>query len=179
MTLQRSISTGHLGPAPSVCRVSRTPRRRSVHDPPEKSQTVCKPGSVLRFLQEGQSFIWDGCCQPPRATHPGREPKTAHARPLFGLAPGGVYLASDVATAAVRSYRTLSPLPPGRRRFAFCGTFPRLAPGGHYPPPRLHGARTFLRERVTPQTATARPSDPADIRANGGGRESHLAGRRI
>ena len=30
---------------------------------------------------------------------------------LFGLAPGGVYLAADVAAGAVRSYRTLSPLP--------------------------------------------------------------------
>ena len=33
------------------------------------------------------------------------------ARPLSGLASGGVYLASDVTTGAVRSYRTLSPLP--------------------------------------------------------------------
>jgi len=31
--------------------------------------------------------------------------------PLFGLAPSGVYPATDVATGAVRSYRTLSPLP--------------------------------------------------------------------
>ncbi len=30
---------------------------------------------------------------------------------LFGLAPGGVYPATDVATSAVRSYRTISPLP--------------------------------------------------------------------
>ena len=30
---------------------------------------------------------------------------------LFGLAPGGVYPATRVATGAVRSYRTLSPLP--------------------------------------------------------------------
>ena len=30
---------------------------------------------------------------------------------LFGLAPGGVYLAADIAASAVRSYRTLSPLP--------------------------------------------------------------------
>jgi hypothetical protein len=30
---------------------------------------------------------------------------------LFDFAPGGVCLASDVAIAAVRSYRTLSPLP--------------------------------------------------------------------
>ncbi len=31
--------------------------------------------------------------------------------PLFGLAPGGVYPAVAVADDAVRSYRTLSPLP--------------------------------------------------------------------
>jgi len=31
--------------------------------------------------------------------------------PLFGLAPSGVYPATDVATSAVRSYRTISPLP--------------------------------------------------------------------
>ena len=30
---------------------------------------------------------------------------------LFGLAPGGVYPATRVTTSAVRSYRTLSPLP--------------------------------------------------------------------
>ena len=31
--------------------------------------------------------------------------------PLFGLALGGVYLATTVTSYAVRSYRTLSPLP--------------------------------------------------------------------
>ncbi len=31
--------------------------------------------------------------------------------PLFGLAPGGVYHAINVAINAVRSYRTISPLP--------------------------------------------------------------------
>ncbi len=31
--------------------------------------------------------------------------------PLFGLAPGGVYPAVPVAKNAVRSYRTISPLP--------------------------------------------------------------------
>ena len=34
---------------------------------------------------------------------------------LFGLAPGGVYPATHVATRAVRSYRTISPLPPPKR----------------------------------------------------------------
>jgi hypothetical protein len=55
--------------------------------------------------------------------------------PLFGLAPGGVYPAADVATSAVRSYRTISPLPAPRtalRRYVFCGTFRRLTPPRHY-----------------------------------------------
>jgi hypothetical protein len=58
---------------------------------------------------------------------------------LLGLAPGGVCHASFVAKAAVRSYRTVSPLPDpsceGHRRSVFCGTFPVLADGGRYPPP--------------------------------------------
>jgi len=65
--------------------------------------------------------------------------------PLFGLAPGGVYRAAPVAGGAVRSYRTLSPLPgPRARRFAFCGTFPGVAPARRYLAPCFRGARTFL-----------------------------------
>ncbi len=46
---------------------------------------------------------------------------------LSGLAPGGVCRAASVAGRAVRSYRTVSPLPFSKeRRFAFCGTVPRL-----------------------------------------------------
>ena len=37
--------------------------------------------------------------------------KKSSVPPLFGLAPGGVYHAAAVAGGAVRSYRTLSPLP--------------------------------------------------------------------
>ena len=54
---------------------------------------------------------------------------------LFGLAPSGVYPANIVTDAAVRSYRTFSPLPIFRqysdlksRWYLFCGTFRRLAP---------------------------------------------------
>src|ERR1700712_5500759 len=38
------------------------------------------------------------------------------------------------------------PIPLGEacRRSALCGTFPRLASGGRYPPPLFRGARTFL-----------------------------------
>ena len=61
------------------------------------------------------------------------ESRTERAAPplLFGLAPRGVCPASRIAPAAVRSYRTFSPLPrlgpPGGaalpRRYVFCGTF--------------------------------------------------------
>ena len=76
-----------------------------------------------------------------------RRPKGPGRPPLLGLAPGGVYHAVPVAGDAVRSYRTLSPLPVGPkpdRRFAFCGTFPGVAPAGRYPAPCFRGARTFL-----------------------------------
>ena len=53
--------------------------------------------AASRDLPEGQ-------CENP--------PAVRNRRPfLFGLAPGGVYPATPVAGGAVRSYRTLSPLP--------------------------------------------------------------------
>ena len=87
------------------------------------------------------------------------------ARPLFGLAPGGVCLAVLVAKHAVRSYRTLSPLPlppfPVQRRSALCGTFPKVALAGCYPAPCFHGARTFLPALIRNLGGAAiRPADP-------------------
>jgi len=81
-----------------------------------------------------------------------RGPPRLHAKgpapPLFGLAPGGVCRAAGVAAGAVRSYRTVSPLPRqtrnAPRRSVLCGTIPGLAPAGCYPAPLVHGARTFL-----------------------------------
>ena len=40
-----------------------------------------------------------------------RRSKLPERPSLFGLAPGGVYLAAAVTSRAVRSYRTISPLP--------------------------------------------------------------------
>jgi len=87
-------------------------------------------------------------------------PSCEGATSLFGLAPGGACHAVPVAGSAVRSYRTLSPLPePKFRRFALCGAIPRVTPGGRYPPPYRSGARTFLDPRK--RTAIARPSGSA------------------
>ena len=55
-------------------------------------------------------------------------------RALSGLAPGGACRAASVARSAVVSYTAVSPLPLARR-FVFCGAFPRVTPGGRYPPP--------------------------------------------
>jgi hypothetical protein len=65
---------------------------------------------------------------------------------LFGLAPDGVYPATDVATSAVSSYLAISPLPVYRNKLAvyFLWHFP--SPHGVRPLAGilLCGARTFL-----------------------------------
>ena len=68
------------------------------------------------------------------------------ASSLFGLAPGGACRAASVARDAVRSYRTLSPLPRAEARGGLLSVALSLGspPGGRYPPPSRRGARTFL-----------------------------------
>jgi hypothetical protein len=97
----------------------------------KKCQTVCKPGFVPRVAPgDGHS---SGTPVTGRLARPTRAAARKHAwtgtlrrtsrppPPLFGLAPGGVYRAIPVAGDAVRSYRTLSPLPaPLARQPAVC-----------------------------------------------------------
>jgi hypothetical protein len=94
------------------------------------------------------AIIHLGDLSPGRSsTLPAAQTRRAASRCLFGLAGGGVYPAIAVTRDAVRSYRTFSPLPMARgvglatrrgrreapaacqRRYVFCGTVPRLAPG--------------------------------------------------
>ena len=63
-----------------------------------------KPGSVVDSYSSG-SFVTKRLKQPTRIQH------GQHKGSLFGLAPGGVYHAVAVTSRAVRSYRTISPLP--------------------------------------------------------------------
>ena len=51
-------------------------------------------------------------CPLSHAAYPGLVTARVTPGPLFGLAPGGVYSAPDVATRAVGSYPAFSPLPP-------------------------------------------------------------------
>jgi hypothetical protein len=86
-------------------------------------QTAYKPGSVppdpRRTLEPDAATIpldrplRDGSRDQPGRLGPTTAlPACAGAESLFGLAPGGACRAVDVAANAVRSYRTLSPLPP-------------------------------------------------------------------
>ena len=135
-----------------------------------EDQVACKPGSVPAPRERPGDGHSSGTPVTGRLTRPTRTtgpetglPAVAGASSLLGLAPGGVYRAVAVAGNAVRSYRTLSPSPAGRSRgpggqTALCGTFPRVAPAGHYPAPCFRGARTFL-PRVASRAAI-RPPDP-------------------
>ena len=142
-------------------------------------QTACKPGSVppAAEARTRRPFLWTAPRGTVLATYPDALgpatalPAIAEARAsLFGLAPGGACHAVPVTRYAVGSYPTLSPLPSAesRRRFAFCGAIPGVAPGGRYPPPCRRGARTFL-DPLAKRAATARPSGPRGTWSRRGG----------
>jgi|SRR5665213_504098 len=69
----------------------------------------CKPNSVSP-LQGRRPFLWDVRRRTPQATYPRIITPRPGTLRLFGLAAGGVCHASRVTPAAVRSYRTISPL---------------------------------------------------------------------
>src|SRR5580704_18274029 len=60
--------------------------------------------------------------------------RKSSAPSLFGLAPGGVCRAADVTAGAVRSYRTVSPLPHLSTRAGHGGLFSVALSLGSHPP---------------------------------------------
>ena len=140
-------------------------------EPPYQS-AACKPGSVgprasspTRDGHSSATPVARRLKQPTRTAIRTRISGPCAPLPsLFGLAPGGVCRAVSVAGNAVRSYRTVSPLPrPIRnapRRSVLCGTFPGVAPAGRYPAPFVRGARTFLPGHLSAIAGAAvRPTD--------------------
>jgi len=119
----------------------------------EVPEPPSKPGSVPPTSQPAAAHIPLGRALPrvsselyPEApTGPVFDPRSraGHAlagdASLFALAPGGVCLAAPVTRRAVRSYRTVSPLPRlphgSVRRSVLCGTVLRIAPTGRWPAP--------------------------------------------
>src|SRR5947207_7628236 len=140
-------------------------------------QTVCKPGAVPPTRQthgRGWPFIWDVRCRTPRATDPsggtegppGSASQSRYRLPLLlGLAPGGVYPAAAVAGGAVRSYRTISPLPPAVPKAEQARRCVSVALSLGSPPPGVTRHRTSVEpglsspcRAIVRQGAAIRPS---------------------
>ncbi len=106
-----------------------------IYEPEKRWESADKPGSVEGNHPSGTRVaarLKRPTRKPPRAA--GADPAT-RTLPYLALLQVGFAVPPNVATGAVRSYRTLSPLPAGlrrHRRFAFCCTFRGLAPPRRY-----------------------------------------------
>ena len=82
---------------------------------------------------------------------------TKLCRPYSVLLPAGFALPALLPALRCALTAPFHPYPRERGRFAFCGTFPGVAPAGRYPAPCFRGARTFLHPKSTrpcgPQSA--------------------------
>ena len=93
--------------------------------------------------------------------------------PLFGLAPGGVFRAGDVAAPAVRSCRTLSTLPAQRQAVCFLWHFPsNLAEASRRALPGTVVPWSPDFPRLSCEAAAARPSGGAHMGYCGRGSNS-------
>jgi hypothetical protein len=147
----------------------------------EKCQTACKPGSVRPVL--GRDDHSSGTHLTMRLTRPTRAARQERLRnnhivtlqpPLFGLAPGGVYHAAPVARDAVRSCRTVSPLPAGQtcsRRPPCTGGLLSVALSLGSPPPAVSRHRVPVEPGlsstggIAPPAAAAQLSGKRDVRS--------------
>ena len=80
---------------------------------------------------------------------------------LFDFAPGGVYLASDVTAAAVRFYRTLSPLP-GQSRGGLLSVALSLNQQSLAGPPGVTRHRSSLEPGLSSPVAIKQQQRPPD-----------------
>ena len=131
-------------------------------------QTACKPGSVLP--RKGVTTIHLGRPLPDASRdRPGRRrgnafrpwPKPRTVPSLFGLAPGGVYRAASVAGRALRSYRTLSPLPAAKPCGLGTGGLLSVALSLGSPPPDV------IRHRVSVEPGLSSPGRKVQGRPSG------------
>jgi hypothetical protein len=108
-------------------RTSATKLRGAAFGEEEERESADKPGSV----ESSHSSALRVAAQLKRPT---RELVWAHLTlPYSVLLRVGFALPQSVTTCAVRSYRTISPLPAiAGRRYFFCCTFRRLAPPRRY-----------------------------------------------
>jgi hypothetical protein len=130
------------GPAVSPSfRIAATKRHTTMGKAPREGpfrQRACKPDPVASGHLSRRDLSPAGAAERllrPTWTSPSRVDDPAWPCTGRGL-PG-----RRVTATPVRSYRTFSPLPVRDSRavapsaVCFCGTFPRVSPGGRYPPP--------------------------------------------
>jgi len=95
-----------------------------------------KPSSVrpTRVRTAGRSSLWDGGRPPPRAAYPRLKRSGPDLAAYLALLRLGVAVPRAVASGAVGSYPTVSPLPAVFMcgRFLFCGPVRRLAAPRRY-----------------------------------------------
>ena len=131
-------------------------------------QMIYKPGPVQRRSRlddhSSRIFVTKYLKQPTRTTKSKVDSEQALLF-LFGFAPGGVYHAASVTSRAVRSYRTLSPLPTNDvcRRSTLCCTFRRLSPPRRYlaPCPMKPGLSSPVSVTKTSTAATVQSTSCA------------------
>jgi hypothetical protein len=149
-------------------------------------QPACKPGSVwpgrpgVTAIPLGRPLPRASSNQPERQGLRKKAPRTSRASLLFGLAPGGACRAADVAACAVRSYRTLSPLPGSTFR-PLRGGLLSVALSLGSPPPDVIRRRIRMEPGLSSALAAAvRPTGLRGIgeRAGGGQEKSADVGRR-
>src|SRR6202049_2768845 len=96
--------------------------RKTICEQEDCGSRTCKPNSVCEIAPAGRSFLWAAHYCAAQATYPEVVTRRAgtfsveaftptEGPSLFGLAPCGVCPARCITAAAVRSYRTFSPLP--------------------------------------------------------------------
>jgi len=143
------------------CSVFWTGVFRVRHGAKGRRQTVCKPGSVRAPRGAGMAIHLGRPLPDASRDLPGRQHGNAPTPPLLGLAPGGVYRAAAVTGGAVRSYRTLSPLP-DRRRSGRSGGLLSVALSLGSPPPGVTRHRVSVEPGLSSprrRSAGRRPSD--------------------
>lgn len=102
---------------------------------------ACRPGSVRRSVATIHLRVPLPTPSSGLPAHSGGPPSNVRASGastgLLDLAPGGVYLAGRVTPVAggLLHHRFTLTAGQARWRFVLCGTVPRVAPGGCYPPP--------------------------------------------
>jgi hypothetical protein len=142
---------------------------RSRTDPlsEERRQPACKPGFVWRAvfaramaIPLGRPLPAASSNQPGQRSGDGSKDSSSEKRlasPLFGFAPGGACHAAHVAMRAVRSYRTVSPLP--------CGGLFSVALSLGLPPPDVIRHRVSVEPGLssTAKAAAIRPAGPTGI----------------